>query len=85
MVEATSSLPPIRYWVDVIPDDTWQCQRFDCEREALASAQVYARLPNAEAVVAYAYAPEGTGDDLRLERSRSIAIMLDVARRRVNR
>jgi hypothetical protein len=59
MVEATSSLPPIRYWVDVILTTAWECRRFDCEREALAYAQVYARLPNAEAVVAYAYAPEG--------------------------
>jgi hypothetical protein len=59
MVEATSNLPPIRYWVDVILTTAWQCQRFDCGREALAYAQVYARLPNAEAVVAYAYAPEG--------------------------
>ena len=59
MVEATSSLPPIRYWVDVILTTAFDCRRFDCEREALAHAQVYARLPNAEAVVAYAYRPEG--------------------------
>jgi hypothetical protein len=59
MVMAASSLPPTRYWVDVILTTAWQCQRFDCEREALAYAQVYARLPNAEAVVAYAYKPEG--------------------------
>ena len=59
MVEATSSLLPIRYWVDVILTTAWQCQRFDCQREALAYAQVYARLPNAEAVVAYACRPEG--------------------------
>jgi hypothetical protein len=32
MVEATSSLPPIRYWVDVILTTAWQCQRFDSER-----------------------------------------------------
>jgi hypothetical protein len=37
----------------------WECRRFDCEREALAYARVYARFPNAEAVVAYAYRPEG--------------------------
>jgi hypothetical protein len=59
MVEATTILShaPTRYWVDVILATSWQCQRFDCEREALA--RVYARLPNAEAVVAYAYRPEG--------------------------
>jgi len=45
--------------VDVILTTAWECRRFDCEREALAYAQVYARLPNAEAVVAYAYRPEG--------------------------
>jgi hypothetical protein len=59
MVEATSSLPPIRYWVDLILTTAWECRRFDCEHEALAFARVYARLPNAEAVVAYAHAPEG--------------------------
>jgi hypothetical protein len=59
MVMAASSLPPTRYWVDVILTTAWECRRFDCEREALAYAQVYARLPNAEAVVAYAYRPEG--------------------------
>jgi hypothetical protein len=59
MVMAASGLPPTRYWVDVILTTAWQCQRFDCEREALAYAQVYARLPNAEAVVAYANRPEG--------------------------
>ena len=54
---AGSSLP--HYWVDVILTTALDCRRFDCEREALTYAQVYARLPNAEAVVAYAYAPEG--------------------------
>ena len=49
---------PIR--ASILPDLTtaWECRRFECEREALAYAEVYARLPNAEAVVAYAYAPE---------------------------
>ena len=47
------------YWVDMILTTAWECRRFDCEREALAYAQVYARLPNACAVVAYAYTPEG--------------------------
>jgi hypothetical protein len=58
---ADRSLPhaPTRYWVDVNLTTTWECRRFDCEREALAYAQVYARLPNAEAVVAYACRPEG--------------------------
>jgi hypothetical protein len=59
MAQAASSLLPTRYWVDVILTTAWECRRFDCEREALAYAQVYARFPNAEAVVAYAYAPEG--------------------------
>jgi hypothetical protein len=54
---AARSLP--HYWVDVILTTAFECRRFDCEREALAYAQVYARLPNAEAVVAYAYRPEG--------------------------
>jgi hypothetical protein len=63
---AARSLP--HYWVDVILTTAWECRRFDCEREALAYAQVYARLPNAEAVVAYAYARREE-DDLRLERS----------------
>ena len=57
MVEANRSVS--RYWVDVILTTAWECRRFGSEREALAYAQVYARLPNAEAVVAYAYAPEG--------------------------
>jgi hypothetical protein len=57
---ADRSLPhaPTRYWVDVNLTTAWECRRFDCEREALAYAQVYARLPNAEAVVAYAYRAE---------------------------
>jgi hypothetical protein len=61
MVEAGSSLnccarrkPLVRFLTSA-----WECRRFGSEREALAWAQVYARLPNAEAVVAYAYAPEG--------------------------
>jgi hypothetical protein len=56
MVMATRSLPhaSTKYWVDVILTTAWD-RRFDCEREALAYAQVYARLPNACAVVAYAY------------------------------
>jgi hypothetical protein len=57
MVKADRNLP--HYWVDVILTTAWECRRFHCEREALAYAQVYARLPNAEAVVAYAYKPEG--------------------------
>ena len=57
MVEANRSVS--RYWVDVILTTAWQCQRFDSESDALAYAQVYARLPNAEAVIAYAYRPEG--------------------------
>jgi hypothetical protein len=56
MVMAALRLP--HYWVDVILTTAWECRRFECEREALAYAEVYARLPNAEAVVAYAYAPE---------------------------
>ena len=62
MVEASSSLSDActKYWVDVILTTAWECRRFDSEREALAYAQGYARLPNAEAVVAYAYRPEGT-------------------------
>ena len=61
MVMASGSLPhaPTKYWVDMILTTAWECRRFDCEREALAYAQVYARLPNAEAVVAYAYGPKG--------------------------
>jgi hypothetical protein len=54
---AARSLP--HYRVDVILTTAFECRRFDCEREALAYAQVYARLPNAEAVVAYAYRPKG--------------------------
>ena len=54
---AARSLP--HCWVDVILTSAFECRLFDCERAALASAQVYARLPNAEAVVAYAYRPEG--------------------------
>jgi len=59
MVEAARSLPPTKYWVDVILKTSWHAKRFDFERDALAHAQVYARLPNVEAVVAYAYRPEG--------------------------
>jgi hypothetical protein len=61
MVEAASRVShgSTRYWVDVILTTAWECRRFDREREALAYAQVYARLPNAEAVVAYAYTPKG--------------------------
>jgi hypothetical protein len=54
---AGSSLP--HYWVDVILTTAWHAKRFDCEPDALAHAQVYSRFPNAEAVVAYAYTPEG--------------------------
>ena len=58
MVEATSSLPPIRYWVDVILTTVAVSAvrlrtRSSCLRASLCP------LPNAEAVVAYAYAPEG--------------------------
>jgi hypothetical protein len=35
-----------KYWVTVILATSWQCQRFDSESDALAYAQVYARLPN---------------------------------------
>ena len=61
MVEAGRSLPRActKYWVDVILTTAWECRRFGSEREALAYAQVYARLPNACSVVAYAYTPEG--------------------------
>ena len=61
MVKANRSLPHSStiYWVDVILTTAWEWRRFDCERKALAYAQVYARFPNAEAVVAYAYRPEG--------------------------
>jgi hypothetical protein len=61
MVEAERSLSQAstKYWVDVILTTALDCRRFDCEREALAFAQVHARLPNACAVVAYAYTPEG--------------------------
>jgi hypothetical protein len=54
MVEAASRVShgSTRYWVDVILTTAWECRRFDREREALACEQVYARLPNAEAVVA---------------------------------
>jgi hypothetical protein len=56
MVEANRSLShaSTKYWVDVILTTALDCRRFDCEREALAWAQVCARLPNAELVVAYA-------------------------------
>ena len=37
---AAHSLP--HYWVDVTLTTAWECRRFDCEREALAYAQVYA-------------------------------------------
>jgi hypothetical protein len=57
MAQANRSVS--HYWVDVILTTAWECRRFDCEREALAYAQVYAGLPNACAVVAYAYRPEG--------------------------
>jgi hypothetical protein len=42
MVEANRSLP--HYWMDVILTSAWECRRFDCEREALAYARVYARF-----------------------------------------
>jgi hypothetical protein len=58
---AKRSLPQAstKYWVDVILTTALDCRRFDCEREALTYAQVYARLPNACSVVAYAYTPGG--------------------------
>jgi hypothetical protein len=60
MVEAGRSLSQAstKYWVDVILTTSFQCKRFDCERDALAFAQVYARFPNAS-VVAYACTSEG--------------------------
>jgi hypothetical protein len=56
MVEATRNLShaSTKYWVDVILTTALDCRPFDCEREALAWAQVCARLPNAELVVAFA-------------------------------
>jgi hypothetical protein len=56
MVMAGRSLPhaPTKYWVDVILTTALDCRRFDCEREALAWAQVCSRLPNACLVVAFA-------------------------------
>ena len=52
MVEAERSVS--HYWVDPRGNAGGSTAS-----EALAYAQVYARLLNAEAVVAYAYAPEG--------------------------
>jgi hypothetical protein len=37
----------MHYWVDVIFRESFQAQRFDTEREAMAYAQVHARLPQA--------------------------------------
>ena len=47
MVEVSSSLSDrwTKYWVEVILTTAWECRRFDCEREALAWAQVCARCP----------------------------------------
>ena len=63
MVEAKCSLSraPTKYWVDMILKaiPPLECRRFDCEREALAYAQVCARLPNACLVTVYAYTPKG--------------------------
>jgi hypothetical protein len=46
-------------WVDVILTTSGHWKRFDCERDALAHAQVYTRFPNACSVVAYALTLEG--------------------------
>jgi hypothetical protein len=54
MAKRSLSHASTKYWVDVITTTALDCRRFDCEREALAWAQVCARLPNAELVVAYA-------------------------------
>jgi hypothetical protein len=56
MAEAKRSVAraSTKYWVDVILTTALDCRRFDCEREALAYADVYARLPNACSVAAYA-------------------------------
>ena len=53
-LDASYYTPPTKYWVDFILTTAWQAKRFDSEREALACAQAYARLPNACLVVAYA-------------------------------
>jgi hypothetical protein len=57
MVMADLRLP--HYWVDAILTTAFDFRRFYCESEALAFARVYARLPNAELVIAYALLPEG--------------------------
>ena len=63
MVEAKRSLPQAstKYWVDMILKaiPPLECRQFDCKREALAYAQVLARLPDACLVVAYAVTSEG--------------------------
>jgi hypothetical protein len=61
MVGAKPSLSQAstKYWVDVILTTSGHWKRFDCERDALAHAPVYARFPNACSVVAYALTLEG--------------------------
>jgi hypothetical protein len=50
---------PTRYWALVIREEDFEARRFDTEHEALAYAQVYARMPDAEYVAVDACAANG--------------------------
>jgi hypothetical protein len=49
----------MHYWALVIFPDTFEAQRFDTEREAMAYAQVHARLPEVCFVAVDACAANG--------------------------
>jgi hypothetical protein len=50
---------PTLYWAVAIFRESFQAQRFDNEREAIAYAQVHSRLPDAELVAVDACAANG--------------------------
>jgi hypothetical protein len=50
---------PTRYWALVLYQETFEARRFDTESEAMAYAQVHARMPDAEYVSVDACAANG--------------------------
>jgi hypothetical protein len=50
---------PTRYWALVLFRESFEARRFDSEREAIAYAQVHARMPDAEFVAVDACAANG--------------------------
>jgi hypothetical protein len=64
----------MHYWAVVIFRESFEAQRFDTEREAMAYAQVHARMPDAELVAVDACSGWQANDHLGMwPRRRSVA------------